>query len=374
MESNTHSTGRRRGRLAALTAEIDAFLAQDLDRLTDAALGEEILELRPQIDRLEGGWLQHLAAVDARGAAGAEQDRQFGSTAGWLRARLRMASGAATTAVRTARALFRGPLPNTAAAVMNGEVSVAHAEVLAASTLHAPDHVVADAEPTLLDAARRLDPTGLRQVVTHFASTIDPDRADQQAQRRYERRGMWLTVTLDRMVAVRGIMAPEAGQTLITALEPLARPADAADTRSGGQRTADALTELARRQLEGGQLPKTGGVRPPLSVIVDLPSLNRLDGPPSRLGGEVGRLGGRSARPAPWTRRPVGGWPVTRPSPGWWSAASPWRPVPTATATTPRIPRPPAWRDACGRCWPSSPRSWAAPPPDPWTSAGPPGS
>ena len=119
MDSNTHST-RRRGRLAALTAAIDAFLAQNLDGLPDAALAEDTQALRSQIDRLEGGWLQQLAAVDARGAAGAEQDRQFGSTAGWLRARLRMASGAATTAVRTARALFRGPLPNTAAAVMNG--------------------------------------------------------------------------------------------------------------------------------------------------------------------------------------------------------------------------------------------------------------
>src|SRR5512132_3690213 len=227
MESNTHSTGRR-GRLAALTAEIDAFLAQDLDRLTDAALAEEILELRPQIDRLEGGWLQHLAAVDARGAAGAEQDRQFGSTAAWLRARLRMAATTATSQVRTARALFRGPLPATAAALCAGELSAAHAEVLAASTPHAPDHAINDAEATLLDAARRLDPSGLRKVVTHFAYTIDPDRADQQAQRRYERRGVWFTTTIDRMVAVRGIMTPEAGQTLITALEPLARPADAA--------------------------------------------------------------------------------------------------------------------------------------------------
>src|SRR5215207_395877 len=106
---------------------------------------------------------------------------------------------------------------------------------------------------------------------------------------------MWLTVTLDRMVAVRGIMTPEAGQTLITALEPLTRPADHHDTRSGGQRTADALTELAHRQLEGGQLPLTGGVRPQLSVIVDLPSLDSLDRPPSgqpgRIGGEMGWAG-----------------------------------------------------------------------------------
>jgi len=60
-------------------------------------------------------------------------------------------------------------------------------------------------------------------------------------------------------------------------LEPLARPADHHDSRTGGQRTADALHELARRSLEAGQLPTTGGVRPQLSVIVDLHSLT--DGP-----------------------------------------------------------------------------------------------
>jgi hypothetical protein len=56
--------------------------------------------------------------------------------------------------------------------------------VLAASTLHAPNHAIHDAEATLLESARRLDPPGLRQVVTHFAYTIDPDGADAAAQRR----------------------------------------------------------------------------------------------------------------------------------------------------------------------------------------------
>jgi hypothetical protein len=211
-----------------------------------------------------------------------------------------MAATTATTTVRTARGLFRGPLPESGTALCAGEISAAHAEVLATSTLHLPDQAVHDAEPTLLDAARRLDPSGLRKLVTHFQYTVDPDGADAAAQRRYERRGLWLTVTYDRMVAVRGLLAPEAGQTVLAALEPLARPADAADTRSGGQRTADALTELSRRQLEGGRLPVTGGVRPQLSVIVDLQSLDRLDrldgagleGRPGRLGEEMGRLGG----------------------------------------------------------------------------------
>jgi hypothetical protein len=284
MDSNTHST-RRPGRLAALIAEIDAFLDQDLDGLPDAALVEQALELRPQVDRLEGGWLQRLAVIDARGAAGAEQGVQAGSTAGWLRARLRMAAGTAAASVRTARALFRGRLPQTAAALTAGEISVAHARVVAARTKDLAAHVAMDAEPVLVDAARQLDPRRLGQLVEHLQHTVDPDSADRAAQRRHERRGVWLTPTLDRLVAIDGLLEAEAGQIVLAALEPLARPADAADDRSGSQRTADALTELARRALEGGRLPQTGGVRPQLLVTVDL---NSLFGHPDSLGGEVG--------------------------------------------------------------------------------------
>jgi len=75
--------------------------------------------------------------------------------------------------------------------------------------------------------------------------------------------GLWLAPTLDNLVAVDGLLEAEAGQMLQAALEPLARPVSADDRRRGGQRTADALTELARRSLEGGQLPQAGGVRPP---------------------------------------------------------------------------------------------------------------
>jgi hypothetical protein len=75
---------------------------------------------------------------------------------------------------------------------------------------------------------------------------------------------------------------------VLAALEPLARPTDANDPRSGSQRTADALTELVRRHLEAGRLPMTGGVRPQLSVVVDLDSLL---GHPGSLGGELGWAG-----------------------------------------------------------------------------------
>src|SRR5215211_7348030 len=100
-EHRTQPSGRPPDRVAALAA--------DLAGLAVGVRAERALVLRRLVDRLEGQWLQHLAAVDARGAAGADQGVQAPSTASWLRGRLRMGAGAAASAVRTARSLFRGP-------------------------------------------------------------------------------------------------------------------------------------------------------------------------------------------------------------------------------------------------------------------------
>jgi Domain of unknown function (DUF222) len=250
-------------------------------------LAERVLVLRGLVDRLEGHWLRQLAAVDARGAAGAEQGQEVGSTAAWLRTRLRLGTDAAASSVRTARALFRGPLAATAEALIGGELSVAHARVLAHGTKDLPDQLTVEAEPVLVEAACRLDPPRLRRVVGHLCLVADPEAADRHTQVRHARRGLWLAPTLDGLVAVDGLLEPEAGQCLLTALEPLARPADAQDSRSGSQRNADALAELARRALEGGRLPQMGGVRPQVTVTVDLDSLLGQ----RAVGGEVGWVG-----------------------------------------------------------------------------------
>src|ERR671913_2125400 len=295
MDSNTHSTpppGRhpdgQPDDLAALAAAADRLAAQDLNRLPDAVVAERVLGLRQLVDRLEGQWLKELAGVDGRGAAGADQGQQVGSTAAWLRNRLRLGAGTASSAVRTARALFRGPLTATAQAVCDGELSVAHAQVLAAGTHPLPDQVTVEAEPVLVEAARRLDPPRLRRLLGHLLQLADPDGADRDRERRHARRGVWLAPTFEGMVALDGLLEPEAGQLLISALEPLARPDSAEDARSGSQRNADALTELARRHLEAGRLPQAGGIRPQLTVTVDLNSL--LDRP-GTVGGETGWAG-----------------------------------------------------------------------------------
>ena len=291
MNSNTHSVegppGRRDG-LDGLAADLEALAAQDLDGLPDSVRAARVLRLRGLVDRLEGQWLKELAGVDARGAAGAEDAVEAGSTAGWLRRRLRLGAEAAASSVRTARALFRGPLAATADALANGVISVAHARVLAHGTQGLSAQVTAEAEAVLVEAAARLDPPRLRRVLGHLRLVADPDGEYDRTQQRHARRGLWLAPTFEGMVAVDGLLEPETGQTLLAALEPLARPHDAQDTRSGGQRTADALAELARRSLEGGRLPQTGGVRPQLMVTVDLDSLL---GHPGTLGGEIGGPG-----------------------------------------------------------------------------------
>ena len=274
--------------LALLAAAADRLAAMDLDRLSDVVRAERVLILRRLLDRLDGQWLKELAGVDARGAAGADQDQQVGSTAAWLRGRLRLGAGAATGAVQTARALFRGPLTQTAAALTDGAISVA----TPASWLTAPETCPTTWPPrpnrSWSRQPARLDPPRLRRVMSHLRMVADPDGADAHAERRHQRRGLWLTPTFDGMVTIDGLVESEAGQMVLAALEPFARPTDASDHRSGSQRTADALTELARRSLEAGRLPTTGGVRPQLSVVVDLHSLL---GHPGSVGGELGWAG-----------------------------------------------------------------------------------
>jgi hypothetical protein len=114
MDSNTHSTSHSAETptgLGAVAAELQGLADQDVGGLADDALAERVMTLRGLMDRLQGHWLGELAAVDARGAAGADHGVQAGATAAWLRNRLRMGAGTAAGLVRTARALYRGPWP-----------------------------------------------------------------------------------------------------------------------------------------------------------------------------------------------------------------------------------------------------------------------
>jgi hypothetical protein len=207
MDSNTHSN-HSAGGFRVVVAELDQLAAHDPDRLTAAARAARVLVLRRLADRLEGHWLSELADLDAGGAAGAEEGIQAPSTAGWLRARLRLGAGAASSAVRTARAVFRGPLSATAKALIDGELSVAHAAVWASGPRSCP-----------LTPLSRRNRCWWRRLVGwirpgyggHHPSAVGrrPEGEQDRAERRHGRRGLWLAPTWEGMVAVDGLLEAE---------------------------------------------------------------------------------------------------------------------------------------------------------------------
>ena len=241
----------------ALAEVVDGLAAQDLDGLTDAALAEQTLALRRLADRLEGQWLQRLAAVDGRGAAG--------MTEGSRPPRPPAGSGPAPPGRRRRhqlRADRPGVVPRPGRHRRRGDqrrVLPAHAAVLAAGTHDLPHHTAAEAEPVLLDAARRLDPPRLRRVLGHLHQVADPDGADDQAERRRRQRGLWLAPTWEGMVALRDCWT-EAGQTLAAALEPW--PARPRSTPAAATSAAPMpWSSWPAATAEVGS-PQTGGVRP----------------------------------------------------------------------------------------------------------------
>jgi hypothetical protein len=305
MNSNTSSLVAGRGAdqvpagLERLAAEIAELAAQDPAGLPDALACQQLLGLRRLVDQLEGCWLRLLAQVDATGAAGTEQGVIAASTAGWLHGRTHMAPATAHQGVRTARALHRGPQPlrATAAALATGELSYQHAVALADATRDLPPATIPQAEEVLLEAARALDPPRVRRLANHLREVVDPLGAEDRGRARLERRGLWLSGGADGMLGVQGLLDAECGERLQAALLPLARPAGPDDERSGAQRRADALGELARHALRAGTLPQHGGLRPGLTVTVELASLLATTNGGGSVGG-VGEWGGMLPREA----------------------------------------------------------------------------
>jgi hypothetical protein len=142
-----------------VAAELQELADQPRDGLPDSTRAERVMALQGLADRLQGHLLRELADVDARGAAGAEHGLPAPSTAGWLRARLRLSATPPAWSAPPGPCTA-APCPATGQALADGTISPAHAQVLAAGTQELPTHLATEAEPVLLAAARRLDRPG----------------------------------------------------------------------------------------------------------------------------------------------------------------------------------------------------------------------
>jgi hypothetical protein len=131
--------------------------------------------------------------------------------------------------------------------------------------------------------------------------------AAPQPRRRRQRRGLWTATTWEGMVALQGLLDPEAGQTLLTALEPLA-PVRPAPTNPGAGSSAAPMpwSSWPAGLWRQASCPSLVGCGP--SCWSPAPGLVRRPPPPALAGGWPDRPG----QPGPGLPGPAPGGPRGR--------------------------------------------------------------
>lgn len=230
-----------------------------------AVLAETVREVRAVQARLS--WLLVSVTREVDLSGGHVGDGAL-TAATWLRMHARMSHGEASGLVSTARGLGSGRLDKTSAALAAGEIDYAAARRIARATAEAPDGAVELIEPHALETARTGTSKNLAALLSRFENALDPDRADREALKRFERRGLSAAPTLDGSVAGRFLLDDVTGSELLTALDT-AEPFSTGDTRTAAQRRADAIGVIARHFLGCADPDKPATARPQV-IVTDL--------------------------------------------------------------------------------------------------------
>ena len=241
----------------------------------DGAMGERLIKAREWMDRMEGYFADGLRSFDRSGEYGADGAL---STTAWLRWKCKLCGGAAMERVEVARQLSQ--LPKFEAALARGDIGYQHVAVMARSAEHVGAAAVRKEEGNLLKAAQAMDPGQFVGVAKSFEHKVDAEGALAEANRAYSRRYLHISEPRDGSIRLDGLLDAEGGATLKTALGALMKPSKN-DDRSSGQRQADALVELSRRQLSGKGLPDVAGQRPHLIIRASADTVAGLPGAPA---------------------------------------------------------------------------------------------
>jgi Domain of unknown function (DUF222)/HNH endonuclease len=277
--------------LSELSGAVARLASEDVDAVGGHELGDDLVCMRRLMDRLEAEFVRRVERFD-RGRGALSEGAV--STVSWLRATCGLTGGGAADRVRMARML--GRLPRTTASFRAGRSSFANVALVARLAEEVGADAVAGVEETLVPAAEALDPGRMRILTAFTRHRLDADGALEADNRDHERRWFACDQVFGGAFVLRGELDAENGAVLKTALDALSSPSGPDDQRRGSQRRADALVELASRQLRDGRLPAVHGQRPHLTVTADAATLRRLRGaPPADVLG-VGPVHGETAR------------------------------------------------------------------------------
>jgi hypothetical protein len=256
--------------MALLAAAIDLFCERRTDGRSADDLAGELTHLRHQCDRLELEFSQTGAAF----AATDEYDRQgFLSPIHWIRLNCHMGSGA--VADRLAVGEHMNDLPDSVEAVAGGEIGFTHLALIARTAAAVTESGTGKPldETPLLKHAREFSVGRFRDFCHHMRHAADPEAYAAEQVQGVEARSLSLKTGEGGMLWLRGVLDPEGGAVLRTALEPLARRTGKGDDRKRDRRLADALVELGHHSLDSGQVPQRASQRTHLQVTTTLETL-----------------------------------------------------------------------------------------------------
>src|ERR1700674_3852188 len=273
------SEGGERGRWTSqqLVVELDRIVdllgEEDLHSLPSESLGDDLKGLTRIGNRIDAEASRRLHRFDkdqgyaASGALTAQA---------WLRWQCNLTAATASERVQVSRQL--DSLPKTEMAFSQGEISYRHTALIARTASQLGDKFEAHAETILVNAAKELDPWRLKRATLFLRHHLEPDGVLADANEAHERRFLYLSQTYDGIFRLDGQLDADGGAALQTALDALMGPPADDDQRTAPQRRADAMVELARRQLDLGELPQVGGQKPHLVVTVDMATLSKQPG------------------------------------------------------------------------------------------------
>ena len=252
---------------AALEHAVDAVVAEPLEELWPDELQERIAAVAPQLQRLQG-FVSAATAVLSRRTGGQvpTDDGGHRSLVGRVAEATRSSASTAGSLGRAAIALES--LPLVARAVVDGRITLPHAEVLARLVGRLEPMALADAEPALIEMARLVEPGALGRYVRHLLATWCEPALEDDAERARARRCWQSRLEPDGVLRGRFVLPSEDAEVLLSVLEPLARRQGSDDGRSAGRRRADAVVEVFGQVARHGELPDSGGARPQLSYVL----------------------------------------------------------------------------------------------------------
>jgi hypothetical protein len=175
-------------------------------------------------------------------------------------------------------------LPMVAAALSSGEIGYQSASVLCHLRDQLGDQRDLFNEEEMLDFARRYSVFELRMFCRVARHVADPDGFFKEAEENNLRRRLHISLMSDGMHAIDGILDPECGSAVKTALDSLAKRRGPEDDRTHSQRMHDALAEAVYHAMDEGKLPRRNGVKPHVTVTTTLEGLkNEVGAPPADL-------------------------------------------------------------------------------------------